>query len=584
MAKRKVEDQSKELVVVKQELSSLRKAFNTRRSVRHKKLHSIQKADGDSSEHYERNIQEDEDRFESLYVKNRLIQPPYPFHRLTTVYEESDLLQGCIDAKIQNIDGFGYKLVFLGDDQDKDSPQAKQERVRLENFLDYANEEESWRTIRKKFRQDMEALGNGAFEMLRSRAGRIQLAYHAPFKDLRMSKQQTKPVTVTLPLQRDGKVINIKVKKYFRKYAQLGFTGKRLRWFKEFGDPRPMDATNGEYKSSNRSCKKVASEIWHFKYHFGSEVYGLPKWIGAILQVMGKRYATFVNYDLFNNQGIPPLVVLVNNGTLSDESWEDLEAIIRGMRGVTNWNRVAVLESEAESAGLEDKGNAKIELKNLAEFRKDDLMFDKYMDRTTQDLRHSSRIPPLYFGDAKMFTHATAKASQTVGEEQVFIPNRQDFDEPWNAKITRNELGVTLWRMESKGPKVAGSNEISNAVEVFTKAGAISINNAIERGNEALGLEMSRIDAEWANFPLTLILELVKMGKTLKGMELLVEAEDRTIEDNVKQLDGKEQPSQLYLPGPAKKFFKSDMFSNKEKQLYRMLLGLQTIAEDLTER
>jgi len=533
----------------------------------------VSKAD-DSMDLYSR--QQTQDPFVDLYGENALLVPPYNYERLFTIYEESDVLQECIEAMTMNVDGFGYQLIFLGDDiKARAAPDAVKEEIKAKNFFDHANEDESFMTIRKKMREDYELFGNGGFEVVRNRIGAAQLLYHLPMRYMRMSKSEGRLISVTENIPRDGRIVPIKIKKRFRRWAQISaVSGMNLCWFKSYGDPRFLDATTGEFKSTAGACKVVASEFMHFKHHFAGLAYGMPRWIGAVLDVMGRRQASFVNWDLFESQGIPPMAILVSGGTLTEESIEELEDLIRSARGAEKWNRTMILESTVEAVGLEDKGTAKIDLKNLSDYRKEDLMFQKYLTATHDNTRYRFRLPPMYVGSAATYTHATAKASQNVAEEQIFVPERKDFDEPVNARIIRKELGLKLWSYKSKGPQIVGSEEIAKGVATFSAAGALSVNQAIDLANQAFALEMSKYDFPWANFPLAIVMKLLEGEMQLKGVEDFASAPKVVTPKPV-------QPK--LLPAATTKMLKTDMFSADEKQLYKTLVMVQDLVERVTE-
>ena len=515
---------------------------------------------------------EENDPFDTLYAEERLLKPVYDFTRLYTVFEESDILQTCVDAMKWNVDGFGYKLQFLGDDKtDKDKPESEAQRVKAENFFDQVNGEESFATIRKKSREDYEVLGNGAFEFVRNRIGDLQMIYHAPFNRIRISALSGRSVNVPVQIMRNGKEVTVTVRRYFRKFCQVDEFARRLRWFKALGDPREMDYRTGIYGPVSPQFR--ATELWHIRNEFAGNTYGMPRWIGAIFQVLGRRSASYVNYDLFQNQGIPPFLILVSGGVLSDDSIDEVESILRGMRGLENFNRAGILESTIEGLGIDEKGSARIEVKNMAEYRKEDQLFDRYLTTAKADIRHRYRLPDLYVGQSETYTHATAKAAQTVAEEQVFIPERGDFDEKVNLLLMRKELGITLWRYQSKGPRIVGSQELSAGVSTFSSVGAFTINHAIDVANDALGLEMSKFTELWADYPVAMVLELVKTGN-LKGIDPIALA---TAEQNAAQLPGPAKPK--LLPAMTAKMFKSDMFAPDEQSLYKFLVNFQAMMD-----
>lgn len=512
---------------------------------------------------YSRQSIDEADPFQGVYDKYRLLEPPFSFTQLYKIYEESDVLQECIDAMITNVDGFGYKLVYLRDDLEKiDSPESKVMRRKLENFFDHANDEQSWLTIRKLMRMDYEVLGNGGFEVIRNLKGEVAVVNYIPFRTVRLSARDTRGTTVTVDVPRDGRLVPLRVKKHFRKFVQHRMSGRQFRFFKEFGDPRILCAVDGEYKKTEKECKEVASEILHFASTVGGGAYGIPRWLGALLAVVGRRSAQYVNYDLFENQGISPMVVTVSGGRLTDASVAELEALISGMRGVENWNRVCLLESAFESTGLDEKGTAKIELKNMHDYRKEDMMFSTYLTDAEKSCRHRFRLPPLYVGSAESFTYATAQASRVAAEEQIFSPERRDFDEKINNMLVRRELKVYDWSYVSQGPKIAGSEELTTGVSSFGSAGALTVNHAITIANEAFGMAMSHFAEDWAKYPLPIVLKLLELGQ-LKGLDAIRNMPAEPLED--------EFANEIAQEG----IMKSEVFTDEEKALYKRLKTIQ---------
>lgn len=520
---------------------------------------------------FSRAVAFDEDLFVDFYGAQNLIEPPYNISRLFEIYEESDALQSNIDAMVQNVDGFGHTFKYLGEDTKlATEPEAKKNKTRLADFFGQVNDAEDFKDVRKKLRKDRERTGNSAVEIVRNANGDIQMLFRLPFKNIRLTRVGRELVPVTVPLRRNGEVVQVLMQKSFRKFAQIGPDGRTLRWFKEYGDPRMMDYQTGDYltqedidaRKKEKTPLYVASEIKHFREDFGTSSYGVPRWIGAVLDIKGRRKAQYVNYDLFDSQGIPPMVITVSGGTLTDESVEDLENMILGMRGVENWNKVLLLESNVESVGLDDKGQAKIEIKPLGEYRAEDGMFNRYLSDTYKTIRYRFRLPDLYLGQSDGYTHATAQAAQTVAEEQVFIPERETFDTWVNLHLVFKEFGITDWKFTSMGPRIVGSKDTSAGVKSFADVGAFTVNHAIARANEAFGLEMSLFDHEWASYPLPIVIELAKQGR-LKGIEEIAE---------------KIEPVGVSIPGNAEKT-EDTLFTKEDIHLYETLCLLQQTAQ-----
>ena len=522
------------------------------------------------------------DEFSSLYSKHNLIAPVYSFATLNIIYDQSDVLEECIDAYAENIDGFGYQLQYLGEDQTKKTSEELEEEQTLKDFFDNANENESWVAIRKKLRKDWEALGNAAFEFVRNLNNEIAMVYHIPFTTLRCTKVHPDPVTIDAQIKRGGKLITVKVRKYFRRWAQVREGGQVLTWFKSYGDTRVMNALTGEFEKSITRSKKtggfinaegdpvsIASEIMQFK--IGNTTYGVPRWMSIIPDVLGRRAAQYINYDLMNSQGIPPMVVMVSGGSLTDESMNELKTVVRGMRGKEKWNKVALLESTPENTGLEDRGNAKIELKNLTEYRKDDLMFEKYLNKTEETNRHTFRLPRMYTGSSIAFTHSTSVVARVTAEEQVFMPKRSDFDEVVQRQVINKELKIYTWKYTSKGPKIVGSKELAAGVDIFSKIGAFTINHAIAMANEAFGLQMTTFTEKWADYPIPIVLKLVELGQLGEIDDITGDiappatGELKLIKGNVAKMEK-----------ITDKVLDSEMFSTEEKNLYKRLLTIQT--------
>lgn len=559
------------------------------------------------------------DVFSAFYGKSAILQPPYPFPNLFLIYEKSDALRWNIAAMRLNVVGFGYTLKFVGLDRIPDTeddiqgardlpentykkdPKAIAQKRKLEGFLKKVNEEgQTFKRVAKNLWEDYEVTGNAALECVRNQINEVESIYHLPIRYMRKCALPDDPIFVNVSFYRDGKIVELRRKRYFRKYVQQLPKKGQMVYYKEYGDPRIMNATDGEYVVDSNgnyvldaaqalalkvddSTFEIASEVLWIQQDLGGEAYGIPRWVGGVSNVLGRSSVAALNYKLSTKGGIPPFLITVNNGTLTEESIRDLKDALATWQteGTDTWVRGVILESTPESIGLEDKGSSKIEIKWMTDGRKDDIMFDKYGDKTETDIRRCFRISQLYTGGTQDFNRATSISAMRTTEQQVFQPEREDFDEIINTKLFEEGLGITLWSYKSNGPRIVGDEEFRLGFEAFAKYGAITLNDAIDMANAAFGLEMSKYNETWGNYPFMMILELIRQSK-LSDLDKITK-EDASTDEPVKDVGGGQNPMPL-LPVPVGKVeteIDLSKFTEKEIALYQDIKNVQSALEYL---
>lgn len=453
----------------------------------------------------------EEGTFSSTWMKEQsILKPPYDPTKLFTIVENSSILPQCIDAMVLNTDGFGINFFYTGNIEQEKSDEVLAEKKMLEDFFAKVNEKESFTTVRKNMRNDLESTGNGYIEIIRTTKGDIGLMYQADAKYIRLQKKQKDPVPIKVKLRRGGKEIVVTVNKRFRKFVMITSTARNdYRWFKEYGDSREMDAATGFYKGEEGYKEgNPATELLHFK--IGNDTYGVPRWSGNVMNAMGLHSADYVNYDLFENQVVPPLAIMVSGGKLTNESVEDVKSILVNKKGVENFHKVLVLEAQSEG-DIGQNTSIKIDIKEISTARKEDSMFVNYIDGGEHRIRGSFRLPPLYLGRADSYSKSTADSSKMVAEEQVFVPERELFDEVINLTLM-SELGVKYHSFKSKGPRLITGEQIIAGFKEFGKLGVFTINEGIRVANRTLGLDITTYEQSWADYPVAIVLELVKLG------------------------------------------------------------------------
>ena len=130
-----------------------------------------------------------------------IIQPPYDLKLLERLSQTNNTLPACIEAMISNIDGTGYTFAKKGkhDNENEDTTVDI-----LEETFSNLGIDESFITLRKKLRRDIEQVGNGYLEIIRNVKGDIIFVRHVDAKMVRLVRLDD-PVTVTKSVTRGGK-------------------------------------------------------------------------------------------------------------------------------------------------------------------------------------------------------------------------------------------------------------------------------------------------------------------------------------------------------------------------------------------
>lgn len=436
----------------------------------------------------------------ALMAAGQVIEPPFDLLTLSMLPEQSGVLGSCVDAMATNIDGFGYRLVprikTSGEEWDKAPDALKKavnaERVRLQNFFMYASLEDSFTEMRRKLRKDLETTGNGYLEVIRDAGGNVQGFQHVPSYQIRLARTEDKPFKVetnVLKLQDDNSVKVDKVThwKRFRRFVQSrtvhnrqlsAVGGYKTVWFKEWGDPRVYDNKTGEMAKDELAAVKIpeyerANELIHFKLYSSRSPYGLPRYIGNLLSVFGTRASEEINYTTFKSNNIPSMLILVAGGQLTQGSIDRITNFTESqIQGSDNYSKFLLLEAEGEEES-DDGGQIKLDVKPLVKEQHKDALFQNYAEKNEERVRISFRIAPLFLGKADDYTRATAETTKKVTDEQVFAPERDEFD-TWVNRILFAEMEVIYHKFKSNTPNTTDNTELVAILANSEKTGGLT--------------------------------------------------------------------------------------------------------------
>lgn len=437
----------------------------------------------------------DDDPLYHLGETGRILETPFDPLSLTLLLEHSGELAQCIETMEINIDSFGHRFIpRTKNNLDVKLPpelvqEIKKERVYLENFFSNCTRE-SFANFRRRRRKDLEITGNCYFEVVRGANGEVQSFNHIAAYQVRLGRQDEKLVKTTRPvyeMQLDGsvKIVNLTEWRRFRTYVQSRLSrrqnldvipGDRIRWFKEFGDTRTYDSKTGHLQDEAKEkipWEEQANEIIHVDLYSARSPYGLPRYIGNLLSIFGDRAAEEINYITFKNNNIPSMVVMVSNGCLTQGSVERIESFLESqIQGSDNYSKFLILEAEGEEEG-EDGSQMKLEIKPLTDEQHKDALFQNYSKNSKDNTRRSFRLPPILVGHTADYNKATADTSRRLADEQVFAPERDEFDSMMN-RIIFPVLGILYHKYKSNSPNTTDNEQLVKMLATSEKTGGMT--------------------------------------------------------------------------------------------------------------
>jgi PBSX family phage portal protein len=484
------------------------------------------------------------------------ITPPYEPDVLCHLFEHSSSLRPNVDAYVTNIDGFGHRyepaIELEGDDVDQrvadsmlleraaareaeaDSedgaenisadvaePTAEEiaarrhelqrlsriEKARLETFFGFCCHEHSFVDLRRRTRQDLEVTGNAYWEVLRDARGRIARFVYVPAHTVRLLPLDAEPVEVeervrVSPVSYE----TVTVARRLRRYVQL--EGTACVFFRSFGDPRIVSRRTGAVVDSEAALAEQdgpAHELIHFAIHSPRSPYGVPRWVGNLLSVLGSRSSEEVNYLYFESKSVPPLALLVSGGKLSESSVPRIERFIEeNIKGKRNFHRILILEAEG-AANASETAKAKIEIVPLTQVQQKDGLFQAYDERNIDKVGSSFRVPRLLRGDSRDLNRSTAEAALRFAEDQVFAPERDEFDFMINRRILP-DMGIRFWRFRSQTPVTRDPERTSDMVTQLVRVGVLTPEEGRMLASDIFNRELAKIGDDWVKRPITLTL------------------------------------------------------------------------------
>jgi PBSX family phage portal protein len=487
----------------------------------------------------------------SAFATAGALAPPYDPEAMCLLVEHSNSLRQNVDAYATNIDGFGFRFDPIIDFEAEDAHDkvrdtlmlervaaheagtlpsgaevtpstdesnarfdelrrhSRIERARLEAFFDFACFDHSFVDLRRRTRQDLEVTGNAFWEVLRDGKGDLARFVYVPSYTVRLLPLDRDPVEVKERVRVSPVTFDtVSARRRLRRYVQI--QGPERAFFKSFGDPRVISRNTGAVFPDVATLKAAdatdgpATELLHFAIHSPRSPYGVPRWVGTLLSVLGSRQMEEVNYLYFENKSVPPMALLVSGGRLSEASVPRIERFIEeNLKGKANFHKILILE--ADGSGTGDGGRAKIELRPLTDAQQQDALFQVYDERNIDKVGGAFRLPRMLRGESKDFNRATAESALRFAEDQVFQPERDEFDFLMNRKVLA-DMGIRFWRFRSQTPVTRDPERMTEMVERLVRVGVLTPEEGRVLAGDIFNREFRKIGDDWTKRPITLTL------------------------------------------------------------------------------
>lgn len=360
-----------------------------------------------------------ESAWTGLYAQGMAVEPPYDLAALAALYESNATHKACVDAKVANVVGLGYRFVAVGPDEDGS------QLARVSRLFDTCNPEMTFTDVMRTVWTDVETVGNGYLEITRSGDGEVDGFYHVPATTVRVSPDRAGFVQVR---------------------------GTRRQWFRPLGRPGPEGM--GEL-----------TELLHFKkYTPQSSYYGVPDVIAALSAAAGDKAARDYNLDFFEHNAVPRMAIIVEGGELSDE-------LVRQIRDY--------MENHVRGAGhktllLDVPGHdVRVRLEPLTVGVQDDAAFLQYRRMNRDEVMMVHRVPPSKVTVVENANLANSKDQDKTFREQVVRPEQRGIEYQIN-RVIREHVGVTAWEFRFREMDLGEEREQAEIARIYAEIGVWS--------------------------------------------------------------------------------------------------------------
>jgi len=453
------------------------------------------------------------------------VKPPYNPDRLASFLELNETLSTGIRRKSRYEVGFGFGIVTHPYIDEEDADETEYEVIRdfwrgptsrWQTSADRSAEPATPEEVKELARQDYHLVGWLALEVLTNAEGKPVGLAHVPATTIRVRRPQEALGHSQAQHPEDGRFVSGDVAGFAsRGYVQV--RNGRRRYFGEFGDRyrglEPTYVDNGEgpptvthtptdddeepvfvdketgdvaVGSAEALENEPANELIFIKNPNPLEDdYGVPDWVSAMRTISADEAAKDYNREFFQNDTIPRFVIKVTGGELSEESRNDLEQMLDGLREESH--RAVILEVEKFQQQLDE--DVEIELEPLGQGISEEMDFRQFREKNEHEIAKVLEMPPIKIGVTDSANYSNSGQQDKDFALEVIQPEQHKFAQRLYATIHQTAFGVDDYTLEYELRGADQPKLEAQMTEQRARAMRLSQVAQVDEIREELGLE-----------------------------------------------------------------------------------------------
>jgi capsid portal protein len=453
---------------------------------------------------------------------------------------EYERANGDLDADVEVTDDELQKAV------DWYKRRVSREQIFLDAWFRQACTDMTYQVLRIMAGQDRHIHGNFYWEIVRDDTGKPKHLIHAPAWSIKAKKLS--PFFFAKTLVRDtaiGAWREAAQPKRFRSYVQLDRNNCIVARYKEFGDPRVMSRTTGKYYDTIDDMNKeevkettdsegnvhvvypyAATELLHFKIPYaGSSAYGKPRWSSVYPDLVGMRDLAEHNRRIVTDSEIPNILMMLAGAKVDKESEERVRQQIEergdGPKGIM------ILQAYSQQqAPTGPTQHAQVEVVKLRDAMHQDGLGQKYNQGAYKRTHISYRIPRVMLGDDEGINRSAAFGMFRLAEDQVWDPERDEFDDPINEKLLP-QLNIRTVRYMTLGRTPKDPELLSKIIVQLADAGVLTPDEGRDLAEQIFNRDFRDLDGLWSRIPRTILNAILQTKNQVTAAAVLTGEDEK---------------------------------------------------------